>query len=92
MSWFESPTILVAVVAIIGIATATVSSFVTVVWMLGRWMRTVDQRLKTIEEALAGFAEWQRNVDERLRRFEQYLKGFEQRLKESGELLEQLRR
>ena len=81
MSWFESPTILVTIVAAVAIIVSVASSIFAVVWMLGKWTGTVDERLKP----LASFGEWKGKVDERLR-------GFEERLKEFGEQLEAFRR
>ena len=77
-SWFESPTILVVIVSIIGIILSAIGSIIAVVWILGNWKGTVDQRLKTVDQALSGFGEWKGRVEERL--------------KSLGELLDEVRR
>ena len=81
MGWLQSPTIVVAIVSIIGIFLSAIGSIIAVVWLLGNWKGTVETRLKPLE----GFAEWKGTVDERLR-------AFEERLREFSGILEAFRR
>ena len=60
--WLASPTILVAIVAIIGIIVSALGSIIALVWMLGGWKGSVDERLKP----LAGFGEWKGTVNTKL--------------------------
>ena len=86
-SWFDSPTVLVAIVAIVGIIVTALGSIIAVVWMLGNWKGTVETRLGPLE----GFGEWKGKVDERLRSFEDRLQEFKETLDGFKETLDEFR-
>lgn len=56
--WLQSPVIVTPIVSVVSLAGA----FIGVVWALGGWKGSVEQRLKPLD----GFAEWKGSVDEKL--------------------------